>query len=323
MYEPHFGFSRPLFSDGVAQDEAVFRTAAIEQLAHDLQVALTRRDSIAIIAGMSGTGKTTIASDSMKNIDTQLAFTSITQPPISQNELLEQLLTDFGFEPKDKSRVERLQLWRQFLSEMGATNTRVCLLIENTGDWSQEVLQGLHSLTAADTDISPGANIVFTTCKSTDGFLASPELVALNQRVRLRRRIEPLCAQETQAYIGFRCGQAGASAEEIFTADFAARLHEYSGGIIRVIDNLLESALMSAAAGNKSKVTAEILANVAVNQFGMTEIAPVSVADLLEETSPDEEGFPSAGTDQIPVLTDVVVLEEEFAPAGVAGLGTA
>ena len=323
MYEQHFGFSRPLFSDGIAQDEAVFRTEAIGQLVRDLEVALTRRDSIAIIAGTSGTGKTTIASDSLKNIDTQLAFTSITQPPISQNELLEQLLTDFGFEPNDKSRVERLQLWRQFLSEMGATNTRVCLLIENTGDWSHEVLQALHSLTAADTDLSPGANIVFTTCKSTDGFLASTELVALSQRVRLRRRIEPLSGEETQAYISFKCSQAGASAEEIFSDDFAARLREYSGGIIRVINNLLESALMQAAAGNRSRVTVEILANVAVNQFGLTEIAPASVEALLEETSPDEEGFPTAGTDQIPVLTDVVVLEEEPGPTRLAELSTA
>jgi type II secretory pathway predicted ATPase ExeA len=316
MYGQHFGFSRPLFFDGMAQDDDVFRTAAINRLVRDLEVALTRRDAVAVISGNSGTGKSTIATDSLKNIDTQLAFTSINQPPITQNELLEQLLTDFDFEPHDKSRVERLQLWRQFLTEMGATNTRVSILIEKLEDWAPEVLQTLHNLTVADADLSPGANLVFTTCAATDNFLISPDLIALSQRVRLRRRIEPLTTEETQEYIAFKCEQAGASASEIFSADFAACLNKYSGGSIRVIDNLIESSLMSAAADNKARVTVEILKQVAVNQFGMAELAVPSVEDMLLETTPGRdtgsEMGTDTGTDEIPTLTEVVLLDEEF-----------
>jgi general secretion pathway protein A len=323
MYEQHFGFSSPLFADGMAQDEAVFRTQALNRLVRDLEVALARRDSVAVIAGTSGTGKTTIATDSLKNIDTQLAFTSLNRPPMSQDELLEQLLSDFGFEPSDKSRVERLQLWRQFLSEMGATNTRVSILIENTEDWSEDVLEGLHRLTAADTDLSPGANIVFTTDAQTDSLLGSPELLALSQRVRLRRRIGPLTIKETQDYVAFKCRQAGATAEQIFPADFATSLHEYSGGIIRVINNLLESALISAASENKAKVTVAILADVAVHQFGIAEMAPARVEDLLEEIKPADDGISLTGTDQIPILTDVVVLTEEFEHSEAATATTA
>lgn len=312
MYEQHFGFSRPLFSDGMAQDDDVFRTTAIARLVSDLDVALTRRDSVVVISGMSGTGKTTIASDSLKNIDTQLAFTSIGQPPMSQNELLEQLLTDFGFEPNEKSRVERLQLWRQFLTEMGATNTRVSILVENSEDWNHEVLRGLHNLTAADAELSPGANVVFTTRATTDPLLNSTDLLPLNQRVRLRRRIDPLTAEETQQYIAFKCRQSSTSADEIFPAEFAACLHEYSGGIIRVINNLLESVLISAAADNKSKVNVETLNQVAVNQFGMSELATPSVEDLLQESTPGSDAGSDAGTDEIPTLTEVVLIGDEF-----------
>ena len=311
MYEQHFGFSRPLICDGIAQDEDVFKTPAISELASGLEMALTRRDSVAVLSGMSGTGKTTIASDALKNIDTQLAFSSIGHAPLSQSELLEQLLTDFGFETYKKSRVERLQLWRQFLSEMAATNTRVSLLIESAEDWPDDVLHSLHNLTAADADLSPGANIVFTTSQPTESLLTSAELIGLNQRVRLRRRIQPLTAEEVQDYLDFKCRQAGTFAGQIFAADLAPSLHRLSGGIIRVINNLLESVLIAAAAGRHVVVTSETLENVAVQQFGMSLIGPDSVEELLQDAAEETIGY-APDTDEIPVLTDVIEVDDDY-----------
>ena len=305
MYGQHFGFARPLFSDGMTQDEAVFRTAATQQLATDLEVALTRKDSVAILAGLSGTGKTTIASDAIKGIGTRLAFACISQPPLTAHELLEQLLTDFGFEPYKKSRVERLQQWRQFMSEMTATDTRVCLLIENAEQLDGEVLRALHNLTAADAAHSPGANVVMTTIAPPDSLLTAPELQAFRQRVRLRRSIEPLSQAEIEDYLEFKCQFANADSARIFDARVASVLHDYSAGILRVIDSLLETSLISAAANNETMVTAERLARVAEEQFGMTNMVPADV-DALLDTSPTNPTAAEPDVGDIPTLTDYV-----------------
>jgi type II secretory pathway predicted ATPase ExeA len=320
MYEQHFGFSRPLFADGMAQDEAVFRTTAVARLAQDLAIALARKDSIALISGISGTGKTTIAADSIKNVNTRLAFNCISHPPLTPHELLEQLLTDFGFEPYKSSRVERLQLWRQFLSEMAATDTRVCLLIENVEDLSADVIHFLHTLTAADAALSPGANIVFTTCQPMERLLTTEDMLAINQRVRLRQRIEPLTEDETRDYLTFKCRLADANAAEVFEPEFASRLFELSGGVFRVIENLLESALISAATANEKTVTVDRLLRIAEQQFGISRLAPEEVDNLLEEHPPEiaapatpsnpvpekQQDFPQALLDQIPTLTEFV-----------------
>jgi type II secretory pathway predicted ATPase ExeA len=326
MYEQNFGFSSPLFADGMARDESVFRTQAVLQLVRDLEIALVRKDAVAVLSGVSGTGKTTIAADALKSINTRLAFTCISHPPLTGHELLEQLLTDFGFEPYRKSRVERLQLWRQFLSEMAATDTRVCLLVESIEDLSPEVMQALHTLTAADATLSPGANIVFTTSQAPERLLTTHDMLAINQRVRLRQRIEPLTEDETRDYLAFKCRNANASVDQAFEPGVAARLFELSGGIFRVIENLLESTLMSAAAANERTVTVDRLVHIADRQFGISRLPPEEVDALLGEQSEEQESPESAvasapesqGTvlpqsllDQIPTLTDFVIPRNE------------
>lgn len=304
MYEQQFGFSRPLFEDGIAQDEDVFRTEATARLTRDLAIALTRKDSVAIISGLSGTGKTTVAADSLRGLSTRLAFACVSHPPLTGQELLEQLLADFSFEPFAKSQVERLQIWRQFLSEMAATDTRVCLLVENVENLAPEVLRSLHSLTASDAAMTPGANVVLTTALATGRVLATEELHAFQQRVRLTARIEPLTREETAAYLRFKCAGADCESSSVFAPEFAARLFELSGGVIRIINNLLESALMSAADHHELRVSAERLTEAA-EHFGMAQMSPREIDTLLVAT-PEVTHKETLTADNIPTLTDCI-----------------
>ena len=83
MYEQHFGFSRPLFTDTTVQGDGVFMTYSTEALMHDLSVALARKNSVAILSGDSGSGKTTIALNALQEISTKLAFACVSFVPKS------------------------------------------------------------------------------------------------------------------------------------------------------------------------------------------------------------------------------------------------
>ena len=314
MYQGHFGFSRPLFADGVAQDEYVFRTAAADRTARDLAAALTRRDAVAILAGPSGTGKTTLATDALKSVGTRLAFSCISQPPLTAQELLEQLLMDFGFEPHRRSRVERLQLWRQFLSEMTATDSRICLLVESADAIAPEVMLALHGLTAADAALSRGANVILTTTEPPETLLTAPAMLAFKQRVCLRRRIEPLTDAEVRDYLSFKLEQAGADPDGILGVNVATMLFEYSGGIIRVVDNLLEAALCQAASAGEDVLTGAAVTEVAEQHFGLERMPPAAVDELLADDEIPElaetaetADFSGFDPDEIPTLTEVVL----------------
>lgn len=310
-YEQYFGFERPMFQDLLAHDDAVFHTDQSEALTHQLAVALTRREAVAVISGLSGTGKTTLALDCVSRTSTRLASTCISQSLQNPDELLEQLLSDFGHEPRDLSRVERLQLWRQFLAEMAATDSRVCVIVENCEHVDGSILRALHELTIPHAPQFPGANIILTTALPD----ASTDTPALNQRIRLRARIDPLTADQIDDYIAFKCGYAEVDRDQIVTGEIAGQLHELSGGVIRVLDSILETGLVLAAEAKESPLSPATIAALVSDRYALEPMSPVALNQLLENSTPGSDTQAdfsdiravATGTDTaIPTLTDYI-----------------
>jgi len=274
MYKEHFGLEKALFSDGIVRDSDVFFGPRQQLVAANLKIALSTRDSIAILSGPQGVGKTTLASHAVRSATTRLALGWLGSAPLTPHELLEQLLTEFDLSPYKSSRVERLQNWRQFLAEMSITDTRVCVLVEDAQDLEPEILRHLGALTSADPNGCPGANIVLTCPAPPRELLDAPGLESIKQRIRLSCRLEPLSAPDVDAYLHHRAELAGSSFDRIFAPQAGAMLHRYSGGIIRVINNLCETALTVAATRREALLTPDLIMRVAVGLLGMEPIAP-------------------------------------------------
>ncbi|HEY7671218.1 MAG TPA: AAA family ATPase [Gammaproteobacteria bacterium] len=269
MYQDHFGLQRHLFEEGIAQGVDVFLGTPQKLAVTNLGVALTLRDSVALLTGPSGVGKTTLAAHTLRALTTRLALGWVGTAPVTGHELLEMLLTEFGFSPYKNSRVERLQMWRQYLNEMRATDTRVCVLVESAENLQSDVLAALESLTAADPNGCPGANVVLTSRTGLAELLAEPALAALRQRTRLRWNLEPLTRVELRDYLIHCITAAGGKTLKLFTDEAIDALHQYSGGIIRTANNLCATALTLAASAREPQVNAPLITQVAVDVFGL------------------------------------------------------
>jgi type II secretory pathway predicted ATPase ExeA len=276
MYQDHFGLQRHLFEEGIAQGGDVFLGAPQMLAVTNLGVALTLRDSVAMLVGPSGVGKTTLAAHTLRALTTRLALGWIGTAPATGHELLEMLLTEFGFSPYKNSRVERLQIWRQYLNEMRATDTRVCVLVESAENLQLDVLAALESLTAADPNGCPGANVVLTSRTALTDRLAEPALAALKQRTRLRWNLEPLTRVDLRDYLSHCVTSAGGKTAKLFTDDAIDALHQYSAGIIRTANNLCATALTLAASAREPQVSAALITQVAVDVFGLAPAPAVA-----------------------------------------------
>jgi len=105
---------------------------------------------------------------------------------------------------------------------------------------------------------------------------AAAILVRLKQRLKLRQKILPLSASELNAYFKHCFRLAGNEFDAVFEPGTAEVLHALSGGIPRVANNLIESALSSAAENNQQQVGVATIKLVATEEFGLDTGVQVS-----------------------------------------------
>jgi type II secretory pathway predicted ATPase ExeA len=278
MDEAQFGMQERPFDSGIAQDVDVFLGRRQEAVIGRFKIAVASPDAVVTFSGPAGVGKTTLALAAVRATSTRLAMAWLNAVPANAQELLELLLVELGMNAHRTTRVERLQMWRQYLSELIATESRVFVVAERTEDLSPEVLRALDSLTAADANGCPGANIVLLGQAGLDQFLAAPGLDSLRQRIRLRQRLEPFSVAELTDYLRHRVTRAGGALDEVFAPGAAAAVQRYSGGIARIANSLCETALGVAAADRRPRITAELIAEVAVDMLGIAEPAGQTTA---------------------------------------------
>ncbi len=311
MYQAHFGLKKSLFDGGIAQEEAVFMGPRQQLIAANFRVALTTLDSAIVLIGPAGVGKTTLTAAALRATSTRLALGWLTSVPANAHELLELLLTEFGFNAHRVGRVERLQMWRQFLNETAATNSRVFVIAECAEELPQELLRALDALTASDACGSPGANLVLLGHAVLDDHLRAPVLDSLRQRVRLRQKLEPFGVDELRDYLRHRAAVAGGTFEQVFAADAAAALHELSGGVLRVANNICETALTIAATRREPRLTGPLLRRIASSLFGLESQARPVPAEPVAAPTP---GVAPAAIDA-PIVPRVVTAQPPPSPA--------
>ena len=70
MYEDHFGLSKKPFQP-VAEGEVIYEGPEQAKVIADLKIALTARDSIAVLTGPVGVGKTTIVTKALEKMGSE------------------------------------------------------------------------------------------------------------------------------------------------------------------------------------------------------------------------------------------------------------
>ncbi|MEO8466094.1 MAG: AAA family ATPase [Gammaproteobacteria bacterium] len=324
MYEAHFGLRGRPFDTGIAQEVDVFRGTRQSTIIDKAKLALAASDSVATFSGPPGIGKTTLALAAIRSISTRLALARLSSMPTNANEMLELLLVELGINAHRASRIERVQMWRQYLEEMSATDTRVFVVAERTEELAPEVLRALDAVTGADASGSPGANVVLLGHQGLAGFLGSPSLESLRQRIRLRQRLEPFSAAELTEYLRHRVTRVGGTFDKLFAPGAAAAVYRVTGGVARLANTLCEAALTAAAATNTLALTPELITQVAVDMFGDEEV----VAPPTPQATPAEAPVPpvavtktntvtiaSVAIDITPVKTATVVTAPKTASA--------
>jgi type II secretory pathway predicted ATPase ExeA len=266
MYDYFFQLNcRPF--DLAPDPRFLFMTEQHLRAASNVRFALMNHDSFVIITGEVGTGKTTVLNSALKQLGSQYVAARLVHTTLTDIELLQALLSDFGIPDYRKKKVRLLDELRAFFLEQHMAGRHVVIIVDEAQHLSSAALEELRLLSCIDMQDRPIVSIVLMGQPLLDDVLDDPSLVQLRQRARLRQRLGPLNEAETAQYIRYRLQVAGGNADEIFAADTFAEIHRLSQGVPRLINTLCDTALAACMVDKKQRVDLATLAKV-VEELG-------------------------------------------------------
>ncbi|OAG28616.1 ExeA family protein [Thermodesulfatator autotrophicus] len=224
-----------------------------------LRYALARGEGFLILTGEPGTGKTLILRLLVESLpkDKETAF--ILSPTLNPKELLEAILEDLDIETSaSETKEQLLRKFKDHLLDLAKKGKTLVLIVDEAQNLPIESLEELRLLSNLETEKKKLIQILLVGQPGLKDKLKSPELSQLLQRISVWEKLEPLSPSEVVEYINFRWHKAGGIGLNLDKRAYKL-LYRESQGIPRLINKIMDRAVLVAAAENKKKIDENLL----------------------------------------------------------------
>lgn len=271
-------------------------------------------DGFVVITGEIGSGKTTLLQTFLAELEDDVVYAVISQTQLTPTQFLQAVLTEFGFKPFNKRKVELLDMLNMFLVEQYANGKKVILIVDEAQNLSKKVLEEIRLLSGIETHKEKVLRIILAGQPELKETLDSQSMKQLVQRVRLRFHLGPLDRREMREYIEHRLKVAGNENSELIAEDAYPLVYRFSGGVPRLINTLCDTAFLCAFAEEKKSVGADDIMS-AIEELGWKEVDYSSGRFPTIPQNPVSAGRP-AYLARIEVRHDGETVSEHFIEAG-------
>jgi type II secretory pathway predicted ATPase ExeA len=226
-----------------------------------LRFAVEEREFM-VLTGEIGSGKTTLSRALMDAVGPEVKLVLLINPRLSPLQLLRSLIQSLGGEP----RTNRTDLWEQLsdlLFELFEAGKQAVLIVDEAQLIPEKAtLDELRLITNFQLDDMNLLTLILLGQPELRERLRRPGYRALFQRVGLRYHLGSLDREETGKYLLHRLRVAGRT-QELFTPEAVEKIHSYSAGIPRLINNLAASALLEGFGREQDPIGPEIIEDIA------------------------------------------------------------
>ena len=251
MYLEFYGLTEKPFS--LSSDPAFFYCSRSHAKAfEDLQSGIRRRESLSVLSGDIGTGKTTLCRAVLQKLDQTTFSAFVPDPFASREDLLKVVLIDFGVVSaedftsgrlKGASRTELSYLLYEFLATLTPLDAFAVVFIDEAQNLSLSLLEEIRILSDSDGRQRQLQVVLVGQIELRDK-LGLPEMRQVDQRVSVRCDLGPLDQAGVAGYIAHRLNVAGGSPDRVsFSEDAIAAVYQVTGGVPRLINRVCDRAL--------------------------------------------------------------------------------
>ena len=238
-----------------------------------LEYALYNNAGFCVISGDIGAGKTTLLRKLLDIMEENITVGMITNTHKSFGDLLDWVLSAYNIHKSGLNKVEMHQAFLDFLLAQYAKKKTTLLIVDEAQNMSVETLEELRMLSNINSGKDQLLQIILAGQPELKDTLRRPELKQFVQRIAVDYHLGALSIEETFGYIRHRLATAGAT-RDLFTPLACQRIHEYSGGIPRLINLLCDTALVYGFA-DQAKLISESLVDEMVREHMADSLVPI------------------------------------------------
>jgi general secretion pathway protein A len=245
MYQSYYGLDEMPFN--ITPDpKFLYLSPTHQEALQHLLYGLEERKGFIVLVGEVGCGKTTMCRRLLNELDDSEWDTALVlNPRINEAEMLRAILGELGETPKGQGLHELIAQMQQVLLQRISSGREIVLIIDEAQNLSFEVLEQIRLISNLETDKQKLLQIILMGQPELKDILGLPELRQLRQRILVHYELKPLTRRDVAHYIRHRLTLAGSQGRPYFTSWAAWRIHRFSQGIPRIINNVCDKALLA------------------------------------------------------------------------------
>ncbi len=280
MYETFYGLTGKPFQ--LNPDPAFLFSSKGHTSAYSyLKYGVFQGEGFIVVTGEIGAGKTTLARALLEELDPRrVVAAQLVSTMLDSDNLLRAVATAFGLSVRGEDKALLLAGLEAFLTALVTENKRALLVVDEAQNLSPQAMEELRMLSNFQFGDRALLQSFLIGQPELRDLMRAPTMQQLRQRIIASYHLGPMDKAETRGYVEHRLQRVGWNSDPQFDDDAFARIHEFSGGIPRRINQLCNRLLLAGYLAEKHTI---------------------SVADV-EEVQQELKGELSADAPRAPVM---------------------
>ena len=262
MYEDFYGLSGKPFQ--LNPDPTFFYHSTGHQRAMAyLRYGLQQGQGFIIVTGDVGTGKTMLVNNLFRELESQdVVAAKIVSSNINENDLLRMVCAEFELPFERLSKASLLKQLEVFFKSCADDGKRVLLVVDEVQNLPRGSLEELRMLSNFTHKGVPVVQSFLLGQREFRAIMRAPGLEQLRQRVLAAYHLKPLSPAETETYVKHRLSKVGWTDDPEIDAEVYQGVYQYTSGVPRRINTLMDRLLLNASLEESHTVTFEDLRGI-------------------------------------------------------------